>query len=159
MLSLISRLSSSTTPLTMSAIAEALGTLDIMRLEISANEGGFADVPECFQTGQNHCISLTVDIFVKSSYSGMDMFMNSIDSHFSHPSHDTALDFGSKPCFQPAQKSKDFFGLDNFRLRSRLGAMSVTQLFGFTLLSVFFISFLVFGWRKKIATRMKMQRI
>ena len=81
MLSVISHLSSSTTPLTMSAIAKALETLDVIRLEISANEGGSADVPECLQTGQYLCISPMVDIFVKSSYSGMDMFMHSMHIH------------------------------------------------------------------------------
>jgi hypothetical protein len=39
-LAVMSCLSSSTTPLTISAIAEALGTLDDIKFEISANEGG-----------------------------------------------------------------------------------------------------------------------
>ena len=62
----------------MSVIAEALGTLDVIRLEIFNNERGSADVPDCLQTGQYLCISPTVDIFVKSSYPGMHMFMHSI---------------------------------------------------------------------------------
>ena len=39
-LAVMSSLSSSTAPLTISAIAEALGTLDDIKFEISANEGG-----------------------------------------------------------------------------------------------------------------------
>ena len=62
----------------MPVIAEALGTLDVIRLKISANEGGSADVPDCLQSGQYLCIFPMVDIFVKSSYSGMDLFMHSI---------------------------------------------------------------------------------
>jgi len=143
----------------MSTIAKALGTLDVIRLEISANEGGSADVPECLQTGHYHCISPMVDIFVKSSYSGMDMFMHSMHSHFSHPSHNTALDSGSRPCLHTAQKSRDFFGLDNFRLRSCLGVMFFAQLFGFMLLSVFFFISYSVASVKKIAARMKMQRV
>ena len=57
-LSMISRLSSSTAPFTVSVIAEALGTLDVIRLEISTNERGSADVPDCLQTGQYLCYLL-----------------------------------------------------------------------------------------------------
>ena len=77
-LSMISRLSSSTAPFNMSVIAEALGTLDCIRLEISTNERGSVDVPDCLQTGLHLCISPMVDIFVNISYHGMHMFMHSI---------------------------------------------------------------------------------
>ena len=141
----------------MSAIAEALRTLDVIRLEISAYDGGSADVPECLQIGQYYCISPTVDIFAKSSYSGKDMFRYSIDIQFSQLSHKTALYSGSRPCLQPAQKSSNFFGLNNFRLQSRLGAMLLRATFRIRALVSLFFSYSEAS-AKKNAAQIKTQR-
>jgi hypothetical protein len=50
-LAVMSHLSSSTAPLTISAIAEALGTLDYIKFEISANEGGLLMYQSAYRLG------------------------------------------------------------------------------------------------------------
>ena len=121
----MSFLSSPTMPFTMSTIAKQLGTLDIIRFEISANEGGTAGELECLQNGQYHCISLRLDILVKNSYPGMDILRQSMQSHFSYPSYKTASELGSRPILQSVQKSRDLVGLHNFCLHSCLEAILI----------------------------------
>ena len=65
-------------PFTISTITKALGTLEVIRFEISANKRGSAGALECVQNGQYHYISPKFEIFVKNSYSGMDILRQSM---------------------------------------------------------------------------------